>query len=48
MTEDWIRFIFIEWGVLFLCLLPRYFIQKKKNPYKRDTFRWQDYAWEVA
>ena len=21
---------------------------KKKNPYKRDTFRWQDYAWEVA
>ena len=33
MTEDWIRFIFITWMVLFLCLLPRYFIQKKKNPY---------------
>ena len=24
--------------------------EKKKNrkPYKRDTFRWQDYMWEVA
>lgn len=37
MTEDWIRFIFIEWVVLFLCLLPRYYIQKKKNPYNAQN-----------
>ena len=44
----YIRYIEKEYGVAIYEKTKKKLETKKKNPYKRDTFRWQDYAWEVA
>ena len=45
---SYIRYIEKEYDVAIYEKTKKKLETKKKNPYKRDTFRWQDYAWEVA
>ena len=45
---SYIRYIEKEYDVAIYEKTKKKLESKKKNSYKRDTFRWQDYAWEVA
>ena len=45
---SYIRYIEKEYDVAIYEKTKKKLETKKKNPYKRDTFRWQDNAWEVA
>ena len=45
---SYIRYIESEYGVSIYEKTKKKLETKHRNPYKRATFRWQDYAWEVA